>query len=49
MPGSLPQLEHLLQSFDAVGLVDGEAGEVQKVTILFTPDHAKMTRPVHSY
>jgi hypothetical protein len=44
MPGSLPDLEHLLQSFDAMGLVNGEAGEVQKVTILFPPDHAKMTR-----
>jgi hypothetical protein len=44
MQGSLPQLEHLLQSFDAMGLVDGEAGEVQKVTILFPPDHSKMTR-----
>jgi hypothetical protein len=44
MPGALSDLEHLLQSFDAMGLVDGEAGEVQKVTILFPPDHAKMTR-----
>ena len=44
MPGALSDLEHLLQSFDAMGLVDGEAAEVQKVTILFPPDHAKMTR-----
>ena len=44
MPGSLPYLESLLKSFDAMGLVDGEAGEVQKVTILFPPDHANMTR-----
>jgi hypothetical protein len=44
MPGSLPDLEHLLKSFDAMGLVEGEAGEVQKLTILFPPDHTKMTR-----
>ena len=44
MPGSLPYLESLLKSFDAMGLVDGEAGEVQKVTTLYPADHANMTR-----